>query len=230
MRTNNLIALLTIGSIFIGCEAQVQSNSECVLDYEAALEEYNRQLDAQEITEETPPPVACQLPEQDPEAGLSIDIKMRDFTQEQEEKMLKAVERIKIAINSTKFKEKILNHKYKDEFTFVDNAGLSNEEIYKKIMEGAEILTPELDYEIDVDVTMYYKRSSTVGYTYPNTTRTWVNSRFFNNYTLGEVASNVVHEWTHKLGFEHDFNNNSARPYSVPYAVGEIIEEIIEEM
>jgi len=230
MRTNKIITVLALGSLLVSCKAQLPNAAECVLDLDTALTEYQAQIESGEITAETPAPVACEVPDKDPEAGLTVSINMRDFTAEQEEKMHKAVERLKIAINSVQFKEKILNHKYKDEFTFVDNGGLSNEEIYKKIMEGAEVLIPELDYEMDVDVTMYYKRSSTVGYTYPNTTRTWVNSRFFNAYTLGEVASNVAHEWTHKVGFEHDFNNNSARPYSVPYAVGAIIEEIIEGM
>ena len=33
-----------------------------------------------------------------------------------------------------------------------------------------------------------------------------------------------MHEWLHKIGFEHSYYNNSDRPYTVPYAIGEIVE------
>lgn len=231
MRKVKKICLLMIMSILLAsCNEAIPEQQECTLNYEADMAEYQRAIESGEITADSPAPIACEIPSTDPEAGLDVNLVMRDFTSVQEEKMLKAVERLKLAINSVEFKEKVLNHKVGEEFTFVDNAGLSNEEIYKKIMEGKEDLLPEIDYEMDVDVTMYYKSSSTVGYTYPDTTRTWVNSRFFNGYSLGEVAGNVSHEWTHKLGFEHSFSNNSKRPYSVPYAVGTIVREIVDQM
>lgn len=234
MKTRTVITIksiiLMVGLNTTACkQSTLLAGKPCSLNYEQDLADYQDQLNNGTATEEDAP-VACELPIQDPEGQLAVNIVMRDFTQEQEDKMLDAVERLKLVINSTEFRDRVINHTYQGEKTFVDNAGLSNEEIYQKIMEGAEILLPEVDHEMDVDVTMYYKSSSTVGYTYPDTTRTWVNSRFFNGYTPGQVAANVTHEWTHKLGFEHSFYNNSARPYSVPYAVGSIIEELVDSM
>jgi hypothetical protein len=155
---------------------------------------------------------------------------MNNFNESQIIKMNKAIEKIKIVINSTEFKDRVLAHTYKGEVTFVQNDGLTNLEVYEKIMTGAESLNLVRDQEMDIDVTMYYKNNSTVGYTYPSTPRTWVNSKFFNKYTHSQVAKNVVHEWTHKVGFGHDFKRTSRRPYSVPYAVGSIIEDLINEL
>ena len=228
--STKLTRLLFISLMAYGCEEGTMLEGPCSLNINDDLAEYQRQLDSGEISADTPKPKACATFVEDPDANLSINIKMRDFNNTQKEKMLEAVEKIKIVINSTEFKDRVLNHTYDQKKTYVDNNSLSNQEVYQKIMDGKEDLIPELDNEMDIDVTMYYKRSSTVGYTYPDTVRTWVNSRFFNGYTHGQVAANVVHEWTHKIGFDHAYRNNSSRPYSVPYAIGSIIEELVDSM
>ncbi len=140
--------------------------------------------------------------------------------------MRDALRRARIVLNSKAFRTKVMNHTHNGKKTFVDNNGQTNEEVYQTIMEGAETLLPEIDNEMDLDITLYYKNNSTVGYTYTDTTRIWVNNKFFAGYTLGQVANNAVHEWTHKIGYGHSFYNNADRPFSVPYAVGEIVEEI----
>ena len=70
--------------------------------------------------------------------------------------------------------------------------------------------------------------SSDVARVIPN--RVWTNDKFFTTNSLGKVAGNIVHEWTHKLGFEHDFNSTARRNYSVPYAVGNIIQELVDSL
>ena len=211
------------------CKNSMVSTKACSLNYEQDMAQH-RKLLADEQATDADEPRECQYPSKDPDANLGVNLVMRDFTDTQEKKMLDAVERIKIVINSIEFKERVIGHTYNGERVFVDNNGLTNEEVYQKIMDGAEDLLPEIDNEMDIDVTMYYKRTSTVGYTYPDTTRTWVNSRFFNGYTPGQVAANVTHEWTHKIGFGHSFYNNPSRPYSVPYAIGSINEELVDSM
>ena len=228
--TTTLKALFLIGTLNLtGCKEAVLAGKTCSLNYEEDLQRHQEQVANGEATDEDAPR-ECEYPVQEPNANLGVNLVMRNFTTEQEAKMLDAVERIKIVINSIDFKERVVGHTYNGKRTFVDNNGLTNEEVYQKIMEGAEELVPEIDEEMDVDVTMYYKRTSTVGYTYPDTTKTWVNSRFFNGYTPGQVAANVTHEWTHKIGFGHAFRSNPSRPYSVPYAIGSIIEELVESM
>lgn len=172
----------------------------------------------------------CRIPEREPGANLVYNISTSDFSEEQEKKMAQALERLEIVINSQEFKQRVLDHTYNGSKTFANNNGLTNEQIYAKIMEGAETLQPEIDEEMDLDITMYYRSNSTVGYTYPNTNRIWVNSKFFNGYNLGQVAANVTHEWTHKLGFGHDSRSTARRAYSVPYGIGKIIRELIESM
>ena len=221
--------LLLAGLNATGCKEGVINSKACSLNYEEALQKHTELVVKSEATEEDAPR-ECDVPTQEPGANLGVNIVMRNFNDTQETKMLDAVERIKLVINSIDFKERVIGHTYNGERTFVDNNDMTNEEIYEAIMDASETLIPEVDNEMDIDVTMYYKRTSTVGYTYPDTTRTWVNSRFFNGYTAGQVASNATHEWTHKIGFGHSYYNNAARPYSVPYAIGGIIEELVDSL
>ena len=63
----------------------------------------------------------------------------------------------------------------------------------------------------------------------PDTSVITSNRRFFDNFTPAEIAGNLAHEWMHKIGFDHDFNSTSRRPYSVPYAVGDLVESLAEQ-
>lgn len=175
----------------------------------------------------------CVLPQQDPQANLEINAAFRDFEKfpaNRKSKMLEAIERLKVVVNSTEFRQRVEDYVYNGRYQFVDNLGLTNEQIYFRIMDGAETLNNIVDNKMDIDITLYYSNNGTVGYTYPNTTRTWVNDKFLNANTLGQVAANVVHEWTHKIGFGHDFNSTASRPYSVPYGVGSIVRELVDSM
>ena len=148
----------------------------------------------------------------------------QNFTEKELAKLTLAIPLIQKVVNSPAFKEEILFFKFKNEFKFFDT-NLSNARVFSTFMGGRQYNETEDDYELDIDLTIYHSRwSSTVGYTYPNTVRTWVNRKFFSSYGLAEIAGNVVHEYCHKLGFEHSVQPTPSRKYSVPYAVGNIVE------
>jgi len=224
-KSNRPIYFLLLIVFLTSCNKEIADLNECVMP-EAQIEQSALQAD----NPEQEPPKVCLLPKANPEANLLINFNLQDFPVDREEKMLRAIERLMIIVNSEEFRQRVLDHEYNGERTFVDNDGLSNEEIYLKIMEGAEKLSPEVDGEIDIDVTLYYKNNSTVGYTYPDVARIWVNDKFFATNSLGKVAANLLHEWTHKIGFGHDFSSTASRPYSVPYGVGTIVKELVDGM
>ena len=155
------------------------------------------------------------------------DLYLVNFNTTQEEKVRRAVELIKKVIRTTEFRERVLNYQYKGEKRFFDNHGFSNEEIYQKILEGAEIIgNTKKNNAMDVELELYQQKTRTIGYTYPNTVRIWMNKKYFNKYTPVKVADNLMHEWMHKLGFTHAVKWSKDRDHSVPYAIGYLVEEL----
>jgi hypothetical protein len=257
MKVNNKlfksISLLSLIA-FISCNGvPVAQVDQCVMPEESVMNLKNVttsesvktddvNLDNDDTSEEsTTLPRICVLPTKiDPlENGgkeLDINANLTLFTPEQEIKMKDALSRLKLIVNSVEFKERVLAHTYNGSNQFVDNKGLTNEEIYLRIMEGAETLSRDgdggnvVDSEMDIDIKLYYSSKNVVGYTYPNVLQIWVNKKYFIPNSLGAVAANVIHEWTHKIGFGHDYSSTSRRPYSVPYGVGTIVKDLINNM
>ncbi len=157
---------------------------------------------------------------------LSTRLVLLNFLEDEEEKMDQAGELIRLVVGTQEFRRRILNHTFEGRKIFVDNGGLTNQEIYQTILDGAERLSPNRNNRIDVQVELYYGSTNVIGYTYPNSSRIWVNRKYFSIYTPAGVAQNLFHEWLHKLGFNHAATWSDSRDYSVPYAVGNIVGDI----
>lgn len=167
-----------------------------------------------------------------PSAALNFDVDVRldkEFTAAQEDKILSAADLIRKVISSEEFKKKILSHKFNGRKAFNDNQGLSNAAIYKKIIEGSEMLTPGIDNTMNLTLEVYRANNNTVGYTYPSELRVWMNAKFLNANKPYKVTTNMVHEWLHKLGFKHDVKSTPTRKYSVPYAVGYMVRDLAKK-
>jgi hypothetical protein len=124
------------------------------------------------------------------------------------------------------FRTAVIEHKKKNGKVGFENTSDSNLAVYNNLLAGAEKLQPAANGTVDMEIEFYYSNNSTVGYTYPNSKRVWVNTKFFDSYSLSSVAANLIHEWLHKLGYGHDSKATAIRPYSVPYGVGTIMRSI----
>ncbi len=148
------------------------------------------------------------------------------MTSSQEAKIQRAEEKIKAVVASSTFRSRVLNHTYRGVKKFVDNNGLTNSQIYYKILYAAEKLQPSKNNTMDMGIKTYYENSNTVGWTSTGSTYINMNTKFLNNYTSTNVTRNMMHEWLHKLGFSHAVSYSTSRDYSVPYGIGRIMEEL----
>lgn len=104
---------------------------------------------------------------------------------------------------------------------FTETNGLSNLQVYEKIMEGDQLSPLDKKGVLDIQVVLYRKAwSRVVGYTYENGLTIWVNRKYFGD--ARSIASNLLHESTHQLGFYH----NSVWASSVPYTMNRIVEDL----
>ena len=163
-------------------------------------------------------------------AYLEADIQLINFSSDHKIKIHQAIKLIKKVVALPEFKKRIINHTYGGQKTFVDNKGLTNEQIYDLILAGAEVLIPDKNSKMDLELELYQENNTTIGYTYPYTTKIWINAKYFNKYTPVQVADNLFHEWLHKLGFDHSLTYHQARNYSVPYAIGYLVEELAAKL
>jgi hypothetical protein len=158
------------------------------------------------------------------------------FTDSEEVKVRDAVRHMAIALNSDEFKDFVLNFSWEQTVCtgslwwktcykkivprFNWNDGLTNRQVYDRIISGNETLNPGNDNTANVVLRIDRRRSrGIIGYTYPNTVTQWVYSWFLNS-SYREVSGNLSHEWTHKLGFDHAFRYSWDRQFTVPYAIG----------
>lgn len=154
--------------------------------------------------------------------GLRVVIHSRKgFTEDQAKRHDEICRKVELVLNSVEFRNAVIAMR------FTNTNGYNSLQIYQLIMCGAEILSPDVDNEIDLMVELYHKNNSTIGYTYPNTPWTWLNNKFYSKFSQAEAAGNLVHEWLHKLGFGHD----SAKEHtSVPYAIGYLVRDMVRQM
>lgn len=147
------------------------------------------------------------------------------FSGESLAKLRKAFELLEAVVNSDEFKDRIINFKNsKGERTFASNKGLTNEQIYQIFMEGRETLQQNTPGEMNFFLRLYNRPwSRVIGYTTGDTNVININWKFFRNFRPNEVAGNLAHEWTHKIGFDH---KSAAEHDSAPYAIGYIVEEM----
>jgi hypothetical protein len=178
----------------------------------------------------TPPPT--DVPTDVPSAALTFgfNVVVTGMTAAQQAKIDAAKALIKKVIGSSEFRTRVLNFTYNGKKAFVDNGGYTNEQIYQKILDGAEELYPTKNNTMDLEVELYYASTNTIGYTYANVTKIWMNTKYFNNYTAVEVSDNLTHEWLHKVGFDHASSYSVSRDSSVPYAIGYLVEELAAKL
>ena len=158
-----------------------------------------------------------------------------NYTNEGRAKAARVKEILETVLNSEELRQAILNFEYEGKKQFVQNNGQTNEQIYETIRKGIELAYAGKENTFDIENEIYWprrmKRWSVVGYTYPDSSRIWSNGNYFYySLTRTDLAAHFMHEWLHKIGYDHDGNSTARRPYSVPYAIGELVGEIAEKM
>lgn len=170
----------------------------------------------------TPNPIGPEYPVANVSKVFTVRIKDTNYLPAQKVKLTQASVAIEKVFNSPEFKSKVVSR------SFDSNKGLGSSEIFDRLYRGAELLGPAVDYEMDLIVTMYNRRfSKVVGYTTPNSSVVFTNRKFHDSFSHCQVAANLTHEWSHKMGFDH---KSASESNSVPYALGDIILELCQKL
>jgi hypothetical protein len=147
------------------------------------------------------------------------------FEGESRAKLMTAFQVLETVVNSEEFKDRVINFMNdKCERKFASSKGLTNEQIYQIFMEGRETLQQNTPGEMNYFLKLYNAWwSRVIGYTSGDTNLININWKFFKKFQPSDVAGNLAHEWTHKIGFDH---KSAAEHDSAPYAIGYIVDEL----
>lgn len=144
---------------------------------------------------------------------------LTDYQKSDEEKLTNALISFRSAVNSTKFRNLIINHK-----PFKNDDNLNNQGIYNTIMSGQEQGT-EVDFTANLRLAINLKDGiDKVGYT-TSTGKIFTYRNMFNKLSSNELAGHYAHEYCHTLGFSDPDNLNDTSD-NVPYEVGRIITQL----
>lgn len=168
-------------------------------------------------------------------------VEANGYTEDQLIKVQRTITLIEQVINSTAFKDAILNFRRngngKRSFSFKKHPlarfkKYSNAKVYDKIVAAKQRAGNVQDGSMDLYLTLVPGGDGvTIGYGYPKDKEIFTYSEYFNRATDASLANHFVHEWCHKIGFDHAFHawQDKNRDFSVPYAIGNLVESLAEK-
>lgn len=127
-------------------------------------------------------------------------------------------EETKVVAVAEELSNKLVQSKCFEDFMtkreLIQTTGLTRFQVVEKIRKS----------NLAVPVVMYYQNNNVVGYRQPPSITIYTNRKFHAGSTACARGSNLTHEWSHALGFDHDFNATISRPRSVPYSINAAFE------
>lgn len=149
---------------------------------------------------------------------FETNISTEGMSVEQEMEIRKAEDIIKLVIASEEFKSRILNHTVNGVKTFLNNNGLSNEEIYQRILD---------QNVMDLAVELIPKKttlSSRIFQIIAGIKKIFFFLNLFQNTTPAGIAQNLFQQWLGNIGF--GLTEGASSNLTVQQAVARIIGEL----
>lgn len=131
-------------------------------------------------------------------------------------------------MNSYEFRACVYNHTTPFGRNFL-YTNVSNEEVFRRIMLGAELLFPEPNQIADMFFFLLHENSPSaniVSFVRPGDPHIYTYLDRFDAFQHFEICAFMAHEWCHQLGFMHPEPATADSIYSVPYAVGDCVRNL----
>lgn len=146
------------------------------------------------------------------------------------EKMLKAMRIFEKVMNDPDFQKELLVQKFLFDLPADPMRHLTTKQIVDTLYSGKEWYDPVVDHTADIYWICNKRKhkphfSKAIGYGLPTDSTIHTYIFFVRNASLSDIANNLAHEWSHKLGFDHKFNDHSERDQTVPYLFGDLVEK-----
>lgn len=149
----------------------------------------------------------------------------------QEEKMKLALLVFEKVMNDKDFQKELADLKFYSDTDDDPNKTLNASQMVEKIYAAKEFYNSQADYKADVYWLIKKKRKPlfskypAIGYGNETEKEIYTYSWYLEKAVLAEIVGHIAHEWTHKLGFVHQFEPHKRRDETLPYAFGYLVEK-----
>ena len=162
--------------------------------------------------------------------GKVVDIQVEvfdNFTAEEKDFYLRALNLMLNAISSSFFKSELMTIPVKE------SNGLTRLEAYDKVMSGFDAYHKVVDHSLQFFFKLFYKRSSTIGYTNVggfgiSTNRYFVARWMKGKYGECDLAGHIFHEYLHSVGFYHRWGHKGTLVYEWGYLARDVAIQIVD--
>jgi hypothetical protein len=173
-------------------------------------------------------------------AIFQVDAKqIKGKTAAQEGKMRRALMAFEKVMNDELFQKELLDLKFYSDTPDDPNRNLTDEQVVKKIYAAQEHYTSEENNKADI-YWLSKKRSrwvtlftgcSVLGFGDEENKEVYTYSCFLDgkDTELTDIVGHIAHEWTHKLGFVHQYDDHPRRNETVSYAFGILVSKHAEK-
>jgi hypothetical protein len=153
-----------------------------------------------------------------------------DLPEHSRNTIITAIRFFEDAFKSNFFRESILSFNFNKKY----NLGLTNEQIYYRLMLASEINGNVAYNTADLFLEMLFEPGDgrTIGFVRSNTNIICTYYQFLASLDIAKLTGHFAHEWTHLLGFGHPIDTGLNLAYlkkTVPYAVMDIVEAYVNQ-
>ncbi len=157
--------------------------------------------------------------------------KVEGLKPEWETKMKLTLSIFEKVMNDKDFQKELGELKFHSDVDTDPNKNLTTKQIIEKIYAAEEFYNSESDNKADIYWIIekkgkpWFSKHPAIGYGNETEREIYTYSWFLKSGDLTEIVGHISHEWTHKIGFVHQFNPHDRRPETVPYAFGSLVEK-----
>lgn len=153
-------------------------------------------------------------------------IKVHDwgnFTSDHKKRFKEIIHNVELIINSEQFKLMVESYRVNGVKAYVENNNKSNVQIYKTLILGAEVASPDIDLQWDISfyATVIPWMNSVIAYIRKGSNVIVYNSTFLPQDDP-QHAKTICHEYVHLVGFYHDSFPDGPYYDTPAYAIGDI--------
>lgn len=150
---------------------------------------------------------------------------------DREQTMKLAMSIFEKVMNDKDFQNELSTFSYQYDVDSDPNRTLTPRQVATKLMNGQEFYKKDNDYTANLHWFIkkknrpLFSRYPAIGYGNEGGISIYTYTWFFDNSNsdISAIVGHIAHEWSHKVGFEHQFNPHPKRNSTVPYAFGNLV-------